>query len=372
MAADDQRGGDPGRGALHVDGELAEVFWVVAQLDPAPDQRRVDLVAVAGQADGGGLGHHPGRRPAKRLGEQDRVGGPGRPASQEPGDRWLAGLGVDSGVAHLLGPGGEAVVQFVQGGDAGGLGLKQEPLADDAVESLLLAAALGPIWLAVHQSDAQHRATALQRLVGVGRAVVHIQHLGQPAAHDRRPQHVLTGAGVLPGHPAPVHQQPGVVVHQQKQLGALGASHPRVGHERTLQHVPDPALVGPFGLIATEGVGGLGGQCGPVQALAPQVGADGALADGDAVAGAQDVGDVGGAAGWALGAQRGRLGQQLGVAAHLADVSPLDRAQPLQAAGLVGGDPAVQRATAIAADAAIGVLVGAGGERAHQPAALGR
>jgi hypothetical protein len=123
-----------------------------------------------------------------------------------------------------------------------------------------------------------------------------------------------------------VHQQPGVVVHQQKQPGALGARHPRAGHERALQHVADPAFVGALGLIAPEGPGGLGRKRGPVQALAPQVGPDGALADGDAISGAQDVGDVGGAAGWALGPQRGRLGQQLGVAAHRAGVGAADRA----------------------------------------------
>jgi hypothetical protein len=50
---------------------------------------------------------------------------------------------VQAGVADLLGPGGEAVVELVQGGDAGLLGLQQEPLADQAVQPLLLPPTLG-------------------------------------------------------------------------------------------------------------------------------------------------------------------------------------------------------------------------------------
>jgi hypothetical protein len=61
----------------------------------------------------------------------------------------------------------------------------------------------------------------------------------------------LAGAGVLLKHPAAVHQQARVVVDQQEQLGALAAGHPRVGHERPGEHVADPALVGPLGLVAT-------------------------------------------------------------------------------------------------------------------------
>jgi len=131
VAADDQRGRDPGRRALDEHGELGEVFGVVAQLDPLADQARVDLVVVAGQGDGRGLGDLTGRRPAERLGQQHRVGGPRRPAGQEPGDRWLAGLGMDASVGDLLRPGGEPVVQLVEAGDAGGLGLDQEPLPDE-------------------------------------------------------------------------------------------------------------------------------------------------------------------------------------------------------------------------------------------------
>jgi hypothetical protein len=114
VAADHQRGGDAGSGAVDEHGQAGEVFGVVAQLDPVAAQRGVDLVVVAGQADGGGLGDHADHRPAKRLAQEHRVGGARWPAGLPPGDRGLAGLGVDPGVAHLLGPRVEAVVELVQ------------------------------------------------------------------------------------------------------------------------------------------------------------------------------------------------------------------------------------------------------------------
>ena len=54
------------------------------------------------------------------------------------------------------------------------LGLQQEPLADEPVEPLLLAPALGPVGLAVDQADAQHCAAAVQRRIRVGRAIVEV------------------------------------------------------------------------------------------------------------------------------------------------------------------------------------------------------
>ena len=143
MAADDQGRGHPSGGTVGPHGQAGQVFGVVAQLDALAAQGWVDLVAVAGQADGGGLCDHPGGRPAERLGEQDRVGGAGWPAGLPPLARRLAGLGVDALVADLLGPGGEAVVELVQRGGPCLLGLDQEPLADEPVEPLLLASALG-------------------------------------------------------------------------------------------------------------------------------------------------------------------------------------------------------------------------------------
>ena len=114
VAADHQGGGHTGGGAVDEHGQAGEVFGVVAQLDPVADQGRVDLVVVAGQADGGGLGDHADHRPAERLAHEHRVGGVGWPAGQEPGQGGLAGLGVDAGVEHGLCPGGEAVVELVE------------------------------------------------------------------------------------------------------------------------------------------------------------------------------------------------------------------------------------------------------------------
>jgi hypothetical protein len=102
------------------------------------------------------------------------------------------------------------------------------------------------------------------------------------------------------------------------------------------------------------------------------VGTDGAFADHDPMAGTEDVGDVGRRTRQPFGPQRSRLGQQFGVAAHLTGVGAADRTQAHKAVGLVGGDPAVQRAAAIGTHGPVGMGVGLGGERADDPATLGR
>src|SRR6266498_5952668 len=56
----------------------------------------------------------------------------------------------------------------------------------------------------------------------------------------------------------PRAQQPGVVVDQHEESGALGAGHARVWHEAADGHVADPALAWPAGLVAAGGAGGLG------------------------------------------------------------------------------------------------------------------
>jgi len=61
VMADHQGGGHSGGGALHEHGEAGQVLGVVAHLDAPADQGGVDLVAVAGQRDRGGLGDHPDR-----------------------------------------------------------------------------------------------------------------------------------------------------------------------------------------------------------------------------------------------------------------------------------------------------------------------
>ena len=89
-------------------------------------------------------------------------------------DRRLTGLGVHAGVAHLLGPGYEAIIQLLEAGDALGLGLEQEPLADVSPESFLFPATLGSIRSAVDHSDAEYGAAAFERGVGIRRPVVDV------------------------------------------------------------------------------------------------------------------------------------------------------------------------------------------------------
>ena len=97
-----------------------------------------------------------------------------RTLAGETGDRRLAGLGVLAGIADLLAPGQEAVVELGEAGDAVRLGLTQEPLADEAVQPLLLAAPLRRVGSAVDEADAEHRTTALEGGVGVRRAVIDV------------------------------------------------------------------------------------------------------------------------------------------------------------------------------------------------------
>jgi len=54
----------------------------------------------------------------------------------------LTSFSVQPGVAHLLGPGQEPIVQLGEAGDAVRFGLGEEAFADEAIEALLLAAAL--------------------------------------------------------------------------------------------------------------------------------------------------------------------------------------------------------------------------------------
>jgi len=145
-----------------------------------------------------------------------------------------------------------------------------------------------------------------------------------------------------------------------------------VRHEAADEHVADPALAWPLGLIPAGRAGRLGRKSRAVKALTAKLRVDRALADGDAVAGAQDLGGLRRRAGGPLGPQRGRLGEQLGMAAHRAGISALDRPQALQPTSLVGGDPAVQRSPRERPQAPVGVLVGLADQRADQPATLGR
>ena len=79
---------------------------------------------------------------------------------EEPVDRPLLGLGVDSGVGHGLGPRCEPVIELIEVGDPDRLGFGEEPFPDEPVQPFLFPAALGRVGLGMHEVDAQHRARA--------------------------------------------------------------------------------------------------------------------------------------------------------------------------------------------------------------------
>lgn len=142
VTADLEGDGDAGGSAFEIDVEAGQVFGVVAQLDAAAHQGRVDGVGVALERDGGGAGDLAGDRPAERLGQSAVVDLAAGSARLEPVDRALAGLGVDAPVGHLFDPRGEPVVELVEVVDAVMAGLGQEGVADVAVGPFLLAPAL--------------------------------------------------------------------------------------------------------------------------------------------------------------------------------------------------------------------------------------
>src|SRR5262249_38833680 len=102
------------------------------------------------------------------------------------------------------------------------------------------------------------------------------------AALNGGAQHVLASAGVLVGQPATMNQEPTVVVDEHPQKCAFTASDAREGHERTDEHVANPALVGTFSFVTTEGPR-LATQCRAVETTSAEVLADGALRHENAV-----------------------------------------------------------------------------------------
>jgi len=221
-----------------------QILRIKTQLDAPTDEGRVDAVVITGQRHRGGAGDAPHHRPAEGFAQQGWFDRRQRTVAGEAGDRRLAGLGVLAGIAHLLTPGQKAVVELGEAGDAVRLGLTEEPLADEAVQPLLLAAPLGRVGSAMDKTDAEYRTAALEGGIGIRRTVIHVQPLGQTAALDGGAQHVLASARVLVWHPAAVDQQPRIIVDEDKEVSALAARHARMGRKRADQHVADPHLVG--------------------------------------------------------------------------------------------------------------------------------
>ena len=98
-----------------LDGEHVE--RVEQQIDVGAGEQRIDLVGVAMQRDRGDLGDFAALRPQERLAQQPGPGESGGRPGGEPFDRCLPGLGVDSPVIHLLDPGGEQPVEFIEPAD---------------------------------------------------------------------------------------------------------------------------------------------------------------------------------------------------------------------------------------------------------------
>ena len=248
-------------------------------------------------------------------------------------------------------------------------GLGQERLPDIAVESFLFPPPLRRVGLAVDQSHAQHRARPRQPRIGERRAVIHIKNLGQAAAGDRPAQQFLAGAGVLVREEPAVHQQPGMIIHDQEQPGPHRAVPSRPGHPRANQHVADPPLVRPGCLIPAVCLR-LGRQRVAVQPGAAQLAADGPLGHRYPVPVIQDRGDLRGRPAGQLEPQRRGLGEQLRVRADRPGVSPRRRLQRLQPAGPPGPQPPVDRPPGIPPWRAVGMGMSARGELPDQRAPL--
>lgn len=147
-----------------------QVLGPVAELDLATAQSRVGLVLVALEVDGSGPAHPPRFRPEESLPEPLGVG-LAMAAALEAVHRRLLGLGVAAQIEVALGPGPEAVVEFLEAGHADLLDLDQKALPDDPVEAPQLAPALGRVRPRMDQPNAQHGAAATQFGAGEGGTV---------------------------------------------------------------------------------------------------------------------------------------------------------------------------------------------------------
>ena len=293
------------------------------------------------------------------------------PLAGEALDGRLAGLGVHARVAYLLNPGREAIIQILEGGDALGLGLEQEPLADVAAQPLLFSATLRAVRPTVDQADAEHRAAAFKRGVRIRGAVVNMQRLRQTAALDGGAQHILTSAGVLVCHPASMDQEPAEVIHKQEEVGTFTTRHPWKRHKWADQHIAHPAFVGSFRFVPPEGARRTG-QGRPMQTAAVEVFTDSPLRDGHAVSGFQDRADLSGRASRQFLAQQAGFFQQFRVTTHHTEIGARWWTEPVQTMLAIGADPAIDRHARVGPATAIGMFVGMTGQLAHQVAAFGR
>ena len=369
----------PGPDTADSDRDRGQVERVEHQLDPAPDEARVDLIGVALQRHQRGLGHGALCFPEERLRERGRGGQRERAAGVPARQRRGPGLGVLAAVIDGLDPGGEQPVQLVQVGEGvparvalGVAGdLDEELVANGPEEAFDLAAALRATRGGVDQPDPELRAGSQQPGVDERRAVVDIDRVRDSPGAERRAQRGGEADGVL-GEPEPVpHDRPGVVIEEGEQVGLAPAD------VRAVQGVAGPHLVGAVGLEPTEhrlAAGAAGGERAQLRAdqrIGREVALQGPLPGRPAHLGAQDPPHLRGRAGRVLPLERDRHLDHLDrqPRAGLARI----RDQGVEPAPAPCPDPPVQ---GVAGDPPLSpgwVEVFAGGDLAHQPAAgLGR
>src|SRR2546427_1946500 len=123
VATDNERDGLAGRMTFPVHVQARQILWIEAQFDAPTNQRFVDGVPIASERDRGGRGDAAHDRPAEGFAQQRWFDGVEWTVAGEALNRGLAGLSVHARVAHLFGPGGEAMVEVLETDGALGPGL---------------------------------------------------------------------------------------------------------------------------------------------------------------------------------------------------------------------------------------------------------
>ena len=168
----------------------------------------------------------------------------------------------------------------------------------------------------------------------------------------------------LVADPAASYEQAGMVVDEHEKARPHGTRRSRMGHEGTDEHVADPALVGYVGLIASERPA-IAEKLGSREAAPAELLGERALGDPDAVAGRDDLADVGGAPSRHFQTQADRGIEQGRVHPGAPVIAPGPVAQASETFGPIPADPAIERVAADVANLATGVGVLAGDPADH-------
>ena len=147
-----------------------------------------------------------------------------------------------------------------------------------------------------------------------------------------------------------------MVVDEHEQARPHRAWRSWIGHEWADEDVADPALVGSIGLIAAERPS-VAQQLGPRQAALAELLGERALGDPHAVAGRDDLTDVGGTPSRDFETQPDRGIEQDRIDPGASVIAPGPVAQASEALSTIAADPAVERVAADLAYLASGVVV---------------